>query len=249
MQTVRFYRSWPHVGELEKFEVSVAESDLMILCDVALQAAAMRRLRRVRGDIEWYAGAHPGFLTALAPYPVSCEAPPIVRRMAASGDAWRVGPMAAVAGAVAQAVGEALLPEGASTVIVENGGDVFAHADTPIRFALYAGETSPFSRGVIFEVNAAGGVGVCTSSGSVGHSLSFGKADAVVAVAPDAAFADAAATAIANRIRSTDDIESVIGQESGRGPLRAIVACLGDKLGVWGDVRIVEQSHVLRRGT
>jgi len=155
--------------------------------------------------------------------------------------------MAAVAGAVAQAVGEALLSEGASTVIIENGGDIFAHADRPIRFALYAGETSPFSRRVLFEVDAGGGVGVCTSSGAVGHSLSFGKADAVVAITPDAASADAAATAIANRIQSADNIESVIEQESGRSPLRAIVACLGDKLGVWGDVRLVEQPYVPRR--
>ena len=148
--------------------------------------------------------------------------------------------MAAVAGAVAQEVGKRL-SQSCETVIVENGGDVYARTGNarPLRLALYAGEDSPFSDRVGFEVDASNGIGVCTSSGRVGPSLSFGCADAVVAIADDTAEADAAATAIANQIQKPADVDAAVtaARESGR--LRGLIACVGDRLGVWGDIELV----------
>jgi uncharacterized protein len=121
---------------------------------------------------------------------------------------------------------------------VENGGDIFARAPRRVRFALYAGEASPFAGKLAFEVDASEGIGVCTSSGRVGPSLSLGRADAVVAIHPSAAFADAAATAIANRIRAPGDVAAVVREEEARGALRGLIACMGDTLGVWGDLEL-----------
>jgi len=165
---------------------------------------------------------------------------PVVRAMIAAGRAYEVGPMAAVAGAVAQAVGEGLLrwsPE----VIVENGGDVFLKMDRAVELGLYAGADSPFSGTIRLRVETEGeALGVCTSSGTVGHSLSFGRADAVTAVAGDAALADAAATAIANRVESADDVERVLKEERERGLLKGLLVVIGKRIGAFGAVALAQ---------
>jgi hypothetical protein len=124
-------------------------------------------------------------------------------------------------------------------VIVENGGDIFLQLDRPAIIALYGGPHSPFSRRLVIEVGSAGvPIGVCTSSGTVGHSLSFGKADAVVTVADSAALADAAATAICNRTQKAQDIEPVLADEKKRGKLRGLLVVVGETLGAWGEISL-----------
>ncbi len=242
MYVQRFYRDWMGGTRLHRFQVRRKESDLLILCDAPLEAEARRALCDVREAIEEYAKADPAFLTSLSPRRVPGEAPEVVRSMAEAGEAFGVGPMAAVAGAVAETVGRRLL-ERAGTVVVENGGDVFARTDRPLRFALYAGEASRFTGSVHFEVDARAGAGVCTSSGRVGPSYSAGRADAVAAVAASAGFADAAATAAANRIRGAADVEEAGRQEGfGHGAwdrLESLIAAAGDRIAFLGNVRLV----------
>jgi hypothetical protein len=151
--------------------------------------------------------------------------------------------MAAVAGAVAQEVGRALR-EVSSAVMVENGGDVFLSLPREATLRLYAGEDSPFKDNVLFKVpQSHRGLGVCTSSGRVGHSLSFGCADAVVVVARDGALADAAATAIANRVRSPGDVAPVVREVAREGGVMGLVVAAGGKIGLWGKVTLVKQEE------
>ena len=238
MYEQRFYRDWMERDGLCRFSVKIEESDLLILCDRNLEQRAAEVLGEVRGEIERQIAGDPGFGTSLEPVDVSDRATPLVRSMAEAGQAWSVGPMAAVAGVVAEAVGRDLLEE-CETVIVENGGDVFVRSSEAVTFALYAGERSPFRDRVAFRVEASHGVGVCTSSGVVGPSLSLGMADAVVAIAGDTAHADAAATAIANRIERPEDVDRVLEDEAARGALDGLIACLGDRIGLWGEVELV----------
>jgi hypothetical protein len=233
----RFYRDWVSRPDLAACRVERGQSDLLILADRDPEGDAAAALERARSEVEAAIAARPVFGEALAPLEDAEGDPPLVRGMLAAGRAFGVGPMAAVAGAVAEAVGRALSRR-AATVIVENGGDVFALAPGPVRFALYAGEESPFRGRLGFAVDASRGAGVCTSSGRVGPSLSFGRADAVVAIAPDAAFADAAATALANRIHGPDDVERVIGDERRRGRLTGAIAACGERLGAFGDLEL-----------
>ncbi len=234
----RFYRQWMGRDDLERYQVKIAESDLLILSDQNMESIARKALIEVRGNIERYIAGDREFATSLTPILIRGDVPGVITRMSNAGQAWDVGPMAAVAGAVAQEVGEELAKQ-SRFVIVENGGDVFVKGPEPFSFALYAGEESPFTDKVIFRVEAKLGLGVCTSSGLVGPSLSLGKADAVVAIARDAAFADAAATAIANRIQTGDDVDAEVNKQEKNSTLQGLIACCGKKLGIWGDIELV----------
>jgi ApbE superfamily uncharacterized protein (UPF0280 family) len=124
-------------------------------------------------------------------------------------------------------------------VIVENGGDVFIRTSEPLTVGIFAGK-SPLSLRV--GIRLRGGqkpAAVCTSSGTVGHSLSLGKADAVCVVADSCSIADAAATAIGNRIQVPLDIESAIDDGQRVADIRGILIILGKKIGMWGDLEVV----------
>lgn len=150
--------------------------------------------------------------------------------------------MASVAGAVAEYVGRALLAE-SDSVIVENGGDVFVALPREAKLRLYAGKDSRFTDRIAFAVpESRNGLGVCTSSGTVGPSLSFGRADAVVVIAEDCAYADAAATAVANTIKSPADVERVTESISKSGMVRGLLIAAGDRLGLWGDIKILRRE-------
>jgi ApbE superfamily uncharacterized protein (UPF0280 family) len=225
-------------GDLHRFSVKISTSDLLILCSSSLENTARETLEEVRAQIEDYIAGHQDFASSLQPIRASKSAPEIVIKMVNAAKPWGVGPMASVAGAISEAVGKRLEKE-AKTVIVENGGDVYVKAPLPIRFGLYAGEESPFTDKVEFEVDASGGLGVCTSSGRVGPSLSLGKADAVVAISEDTAFADAAATSLANQVKTEIDVERVVRSQERSGMLRGLIVCCKDKIGIWGDLKLV----------
>ncbi|MDQ7779709.1 MAG: UPF0280 family protein [Planctomycetota bacterium] len=236
----RSYRSWVTDRGLVTFEVKVRETDLQIRAEHDLSELADKLVRECRRDIESYIARDRRFLTSLTPLAVEANAPVIVKRMAEDAAQFGVGPMAAVAGAIADCVGRGLLQHSAH-VIVENGGDIFALTPSPVTFALFAGQKSPFTRGFRFRVScAARGKGICTSSGTVGHSLSFGKADAAVVVAQSASYADAAATALGNLVRCEDDIERIVEQERRLQRVDGVVLALGGRIGIWGDIEVVE---------
>jgi hypothetical protein len=161
----------------------------------------------------------------------------VVKEMIAAARRVGVGPMAAVAGALAERVGRALSSL-SEEVIVENGGDLFLSIRRPATVALYAGK-SPLSRRVGLKIDPAlSPLGVCTSSGTVGHSFSFGRADAACVLAPAAALADAAATALGNRVPDAGGIPLALEWAAGVPELIGAVVIVGDKLGAWGRVEL-----------
>ena len=239
MYEVRFYRDWVKKTGLVTFEVTSRESDLLIRARRDLRHQAEELLARCREEIEAEIRRRPEFAEALSPLPMPPSAGPVVRDMIAASRQYEVGPMAAVAGEIAQVVGEGLLP-GTDEVIVENGGDIYLKTELPVDLGLYAGKDSPFSGEIKLRVDPAGkGLGICTSSGTVGHSLSFGRSDAVAAVAESAALADAAATAIGNRLKSADDVERVLNAEKKRGLLQGLLIVAGKRIGAYGNIQLV----------
>lgn len=190
-----------------------------------------------RHQVESYIQAHPLFATTLEPYPDDSAAPSVVKGMLQAGKRVGVGPMAAVAGAIAEYVGTGLLPR-TEQAIVENGGDIYLKASRPVTVSLLAG-TSPLTEklGLVIPLRQMP-LGVCCSSAKVGHSLSMGIADAVCLVSPSAALADAAATALGNRIRRRADLERVSDWAEEVGGILGGVVIAGDRMATWGDVEL-----------
>lgn len=238
MADPRFYRQWIRDEDLVSFELTVKQTDLYIRARRNLKDKTLDSVLKHRGSLESYIGRHPIFLTTLQPYQAEAGAPAIVKEMARVSQLAGVGPMAAVAGAIAEAVGRDLLaftPE----IIVENGGDIFLKISKKRMVGIYAGQSS-FTKRIALEVlPRETPLGVCTSSGTVGHSLSLGSADAVIVLSPSTALADAAATALCNIIKAADDIPQAIEKAQSIEGLRGLVIIVGDKMGVWGKVRMV----------
>lgn len=238
MYQPRTYRHWVKDDSLIAFNVVVKETDLYLRASINLRRKAYKSVLKYRRMLEAYIECHPDFLTSLEPISVGQDAPRIVKDMAEAASKVGVGPMAAVAGAIAEFVGKELLafsPE----IIVENGGDIFLKSRGKKTIGIYAG-SSPLTGKIGMEISGEDTpLGICTSSGTVGHSLSFGKADAVVVLAPSATLADAAATAIGNLVSQPDDIPKGIEFAQGIEGLRGVVVIKNDKLGVCGEVKIV----------
>ncbi|MEJ5329434.1 MAG: UPF0280 family protein [Desulfobaccales bacterium] len=234
----RTYRTRMAREGLVAFRVAVQQTDLLILAERDLSGLARETVVQERARLESYIAAHPDFLEVLTPWPDDPFAPPVVREMVAAAQVAGVGPMAAVAGALAERVGRVLMavsPE----VIVENGGDVFLALTQPATVALYAG-ASPLSHRVGLRIGAEDTpLGVCTSSGTVGHSLSLGRADAACVLAPTAALADALATALGNRVRRPQDIDPALAWLAGIPGAVGAVVVVGETLGAWGRVELV----------
>jgi ApbE superfamily uncharacterized protein (UPF0280 family) len=165
------------------------------------------------------------------------DAPDMVKEMAEAAKKAGVGPMAAVAGAIAEFVGKELLNFSAQ-IIIENGGDIFIKTSRRRTLGVYAG-ASPFTGKLALAIEPEQTPsGVCTSSGTVGHSLSFGKADAVIIFSQSTILADAVATATANRVSKPEDIEKGIEFAKSIDAVKGVVIIVGSACGAWGEVEL-----------
>jgi ApbE superfamily uncharacterized protein (UPF0280 family) len=236
------YRQVQQGSDLVYFNVKVKQTDLAIGID-SLHAGTVsleqveHRIIRLRADIETYAENSPDFLTSLEPVPVRTQAPEVVKRMARAALAAGVGPMAAVAGTIAEMVGEELTIKGIPNVLVENGGDIYIASDKERIVALYAG-ASPFTGRLGLRIRQGFPLGVCTSSATVGPSLSLGRADAAVIIAESAALADAVATAAGNQARTAEDLEAAAQVAMSVAGVRGALIVLGDKMAAIGEIEL-----------
>jgi len=218
--------------------VSVRETDLHIMATREVKQQALDLVYKYRNQLENYIAAHPEFLTTLVPLAMDPLAPAIVKEMLKAAAAADVGPMAAVAGAIAEYVGRDLLDKGLQEVMVENGGDIFIKRDRECVAAIFAGQ-SPLNRKVGIRIQASRmPAGLCTSSGTVGHSLSLGIADSVTVLAPSALLADAAATRLGNEVsaagrQNINEVLAVAGTIDG---LLGVLIICGKHMGVWGEI-------------
>ena len=234
----RTYRDSLKTAGLVSFTVVIKETDLFITASHAAEHAARTAVLNARHKIEQYIQNHPGFLSSLIPLPADECAPDIIQDMLRASAAAGVGPMAAVAGAVAEHAGREILKQ-CDEVIVENGGDIFLQVNREITISVFAGSSSLSNRIGIKISPHNSPSGVCTSSGTVGPSLSFGTADAVTIISPSASLADAAATAVGNLVKSSADIEHAIDAGKKIRDVSGILIIKDDQMGVWGNINLV----------
>lgn len=234
----RFYRSKIDSPGWVSFTVQVKETDLWVRARKNLSAEGYDRVYQYRHALEAYIRQHPEFRETLQPLALDPLAPPIVQAMIETARIAGVGPMAAVAGAMAEFVGRDLSAL-SKDIIIENGGDLFILCHGPLTIGVYAGQ-SPLSQrlGVRLDPSPIP-VGLCTSSGTVGHSLSFGRADAVTILSPSAVLSDAMATAVGNRVRTKDDIPEALEWAQKIPQVEGVLIIIGDQMGAWGKMELV----------
>ncbi|MFA7148193.1 MAG: UPF0280 family protein [Syntrophomonadaceae bacterium] len=239
----RTYRSLHQAGDMHYFNLRIRQSDLAIGVDResysdSLIPLCRKELIRLRAELEDYINLQPEFLTSLVPLKLLPGAPELARQMAQAAALAGVGPMAAVAGTFSQALGEKL-NTCCQECVVENGGDIYLHSQRERSVAVFAGP-STFSYKIAIRIRPEETpLGICTSSGTVGPSLSFGKADAVVIKARDVSLADAVATAAANLVKTEDDLIKALELAKNINGVAGILAIKNDKLAAWGEIEII----------
>ncbi len=241
----RIYREWMGKRFPHHFLLRHQASDIWIgLGEVSEPAEMQSKLQHLQvelyDDLERYIDLRPEFLTSLNPIGEDTIAPEIARDMIRAAKVAGTGPMAAVAGTFSQYIAKEARRFGAVEVVAENGGDLFLDCTTDLVIALYAGE-SPFSNRIGLTVRATEmPLSLCTSSGTLGHSFSFGKADAVVVKSRDGALADALATSICNQIGESQPMEPILERYGNVDGVEGIVAVRRDQLAAVGRMELTK---------
>lgn len=250
---LRIYRNRFNSKRWRLFTVNFKESDLCIGVAPSsytpeMETFAAATLKRLRTEMESYLAKDPAYGITLSPYTPAGDAPDILVGMAEAAAEAGIGPMGAVAGAVAEYIGSRIREMySCREVVVENGGDIYADVAAGIEIPVFAG-SSPLSQRVGIFIPDGGQFGICTSSGTVGPSLSLGSADAVMTVCGNAALADSYATAFANRIRSKSDVAKVIDRIKAVPAISGAICIKEDMFGICGQYGLkIWKRECLRR--
>jgi len=234
----RTYRLLINKDNLTSYNVNITESDLFISSDTNLADEATKSLIKQRNSLEAYIKNHPEFRSSLLPLPEDNLAPQIIREMLSKSKICGVGPMAAVAGAVSEFVGYDLLDK-TENLIIENGGDIFLRSKINLTVSIYAGESALSYKVNILVKPEETPLGICTSSATVGPSLSFGKADAVCVISQSATLADAAASSIGNRVKNNKYIKTALDYGIKIPGVKGIIIICQSDMGAIGEVQFI----------
>ena len=249
------------LSRITKERINIGETDLVLKTDLR-EHELPKFIFKQRFELKSYIRRNPDFLTSYEPVLVSAlnegsgqissgksrsDVPPlIVSLMAQAGRRAEVGPMAAVAGTISQLSMDYMVENGANYVIVDNGGDVAIKTDLDVIVGLYAGE-SPLSGELGFKIKfGKTPMGICTSSGTVGHSISFGRSDSVTVFADEASIADALATSIGNAALGEKDQNAVQRSleraDDFRKSMRGVMVVVGESAGTVGKIPKLVQT-------
>lgn len=241
----RTYRKQFRNDRWHGFVVKYKETDVWIGVDKKsfhreMPEIVEQIIRVLRDESDIYLKQDPQYRLSLVPYFAQESAPKILKEMSEISRRTGVGPMAAVAGAFAAEIGQELKKHfQINEIIIENGGDIYVDIQNDIEIAVFAGK-SPLSEKIGLRIDAKfSPLGICTSSGTVGPSLSFGKADAVMIACKNAALADAYASVFANKIQTPKDIDSVLKQIEHEKNILSALIVKDDKLGIIGEFEMV----------
>ena len=228
----------PRQGEVT-FQVVLEQTDLFVTAEHDLSGPILDLVRQMRGELKNFMLLTPGFRESLRPVPAPENAPLIAQEMARAAELCNVGPMAAVAGSFAHLVAQHFATQ-SPNIIVENGGDITMFS-TRERVVALLGEPESGARLGLRIPKGDFPVSLCGSSATIGPSLSLGKGELVVVRSKSGAFADAAATNLANLIDTSDDLDLVLRRAKELAPLGldGVFAQAGGKLAVWGKMELV----------
>jgi len=236
----RIYRERLSKGRFYSFTIGYKDSDIWIGVDFlsyreSIPEFAQQQLVSLRKELEEYILLQPEFASSFSPIDLLLNAPEIAVEMAKAGKIAGTGPMAAVAGAFSEFIGKAIQNEfSVKEIIVENGGDIYLVVQNDLIMSVFAGK-SELSEKIGVEIKAHDTpIGICTSAGTVGPSISFGKADAVMVACKNTALADAFASAIGNCIQCSSDIDPTLHKFKTQSEVLFTLAICEGKIGLQG---------------
>lgn len=236
----RLYRNKMNRDRFRFFNIINKETDLWIGVpvneyNIDLHKFCESKVSLYRSCLEKYIKNDPQFRESMIPLPVKQDIPHVVGLMLSAASKACVGPMAAVAGAVCEMLGRDVTDTfNLSELIIENGGDIFADVRDELLVEFYAGENQNFMNIALSIPEKSGSLGICTSSGMFGHSLSYGKADSVTVVCKSATSADALATSICNKIQNKSDIKPLLNEMKQIPEILSLIAVKDDEMGITG---------------
>ncbi|MDY6865209.1 MAG: UPF0280 family protein [Halobacteriota archaeon] len=224
-----------------KCRFQIKETVVSIIAEEEFVLPAKEAIMYHRRELENFITEDPFFKITLEPYPERKKAPKVINRMIDASSKVGIGPMSAVAGTISQLAVEAMIDAGATYAIVDNGGDIALINDEEVLVGIYAGEINDFA----LKVKPRDSIlGICTSSGKIGPSISFGNSDAVTVVSDNTSVADSTATAIGNLVTDGDSIDDAIKHFSGIDGIDGILIICDGRIGTWGDLPSITRARV-----
>ena len=228
----------------QSFRSAFRETDLWTAVDTGkyskdIEQFTLDRIKHYRNILEMHIAGFPEFRDSLVPVTNTDGVHPFISSMRDAARAAGTGPMSTVAGTIAEYICNDLLAEfRLQEVIIENGGDIFMKLTSPATISVYAG-TSPLSEKISLVIKPEDSpLSVCCSSGTVGHSLSFGVADACMIACRSGALADAYATAFCNEVKSINMVQRVTEMALTKRDILSVVIIKDDKVGIGGKIEI-----------
>jgi ApbE superfamily uncharacterized protein (UPF0280 family) len=232
------YRNNVKTGEKYHWKITYQYSDLLLSSDKNIAGLTEEPVKEIYRYLHRCFKEDPSFLKSLSPVSVKPDYPEIIKKMCLLSAEFNVGPMAAVAGTVNEFLAEKL-NKYCGNLIIENGGDLYLRSKKDRILGVYA-KNNYFKDGISMRIKAGQmPCGVCASSGTFGHSLSLGKCDLAVVLSKSAISADAAATAVANSIFSSDDIAASIERFKNYQGIDGLLLIKDDKIGLWGKIELI----------
>ncbi len=232
------YRDSLRYKEKYNWRILYKYSDIFVSCDKDIIIKLERLIREIYNLLESFMKEEQSFQKSLSPLKIKQQFPPVIKRMCHKAAIFNVGPMAAVAGAVCDYIA-AGLDKYCRRLIIENGGDVFIKSNKDVDVGVYL-KNKNFMNKIYLKIRAKYmPCGVCSSSGVFGHSLSMGKSDLVTVLSKSTISADAAATAIANKIIKPADIDNTIEHYKGIKDITGILIIKDDRFGIWGNIELI----------
>jgi uncharacterized protein len=221
----------------------VKETIVTVMAEERYHSACIGSIMRSREDLERYILEDPFFKVTFEPYECDAAAPEVVRRMCSAASITGVGPMAAVAGTIAWLALEDMVKAGCRYGIIDNGGDIALINDRPVVVGIYAG-ASPI-KGLGLEIDPRDTIlGICTSSATVGPSISLGNSDAALIISEDVSLADAAATALGNRVVDIESLGSAFDFLNEMPLVSGALAIIGDRMATYGRLPKIVRADV-----
>lgn len=251
-----------HADE-QHIQIVVEETDLFITLTKDIDKNEIikfctKEIQEIRNIIKFWIKLYPEIQHSLEPVQCPPGAPLCIAEMCEASGLAHVGPFACVAGMIAQFIATKIhfhLREKqlCSDVIVENGGDIYLYSNKERIVGILANPKEECTLGLRFAKEQFP-LAICSSSATIGHSLSFGKGDLSVVIAKNASLADALATSYGNVLKSAKEINTVLAQAQKdfrialqdnpfadiheKHGLLGVFLQIDEKIGAWGTVEL-----------